>query len=776
MKSNLVGFFANSLQRKLMLAITVLVTVVMGVVGIYWVNSQRQNASAELAARATQMAGLLGKTLAGPLWDIELRAIQEQLDAVMADPEVFSVALYEPGADQPLVMNNREGQVLDPIERESAVVYRREQLEQVVEVGTVRIVYTRQYMYQELMQTQLLVGVVILALVVALFGTTNILLRRMVQKPVQELVNMTSSIAGGALESRIQVTSSDEIGQLARSSNRMAEQLQSSRLELQNLISNLEQRVAERTADLEHRAGQLQAVTEVSRAVGSILDIDELLNTVVNTARERFELYYVGVFLVDDAREYAWLRAGTGEAGKEMLAREHKLAVGGTSMIGWCVEHGQARIALDVGEEAVRFQNPLLPDTHSEMALPLTTRGEVIGALTVQSDQSQAFSEDDVAVLQSMADQLANVIGNARLYEEAQRMLSEAERAQRRYLQEAWDVFTREQEEATGYLIEPRGARVANDLWTPEIQQAFAEQSLVQANDGGKRAALAVPLRLRDEMIGVLDLYQEGTKREWSDDEQALVEVVSEQLALALENARLFDRTQNALSLSERLYEASRKIAEARGEAQIYQILLEEYAWYAAADRVTLMLAVPEQIFPPEYLEVILAWDKDLGIDESVAGMRYSTEQFAIVNALPTSGGEPKLTHDVATDPEVDEEVRRVLLEQLGIRSVGIIPLVSGTVWFGIMMVQNRQVREFGEEELRFYRSLADRAAATLQTQRLLQTTTRRAQRERLAREIATKIRESADMDVIMQTAVVELGRALGARTFIELGTRAGND
>jgi len=167
------------------------------------------------------------------------------------------------------------------------------------------------------------------------------------------------------------------------------------------------------------RAVQLQAAAEVSEAVGSILDPGELIPRIVELVRKRFDLYYVGLFLVEDGQ--AVLHAGTGEAGQKMLEARHKLEVGGESMIGWCVANKEARIALDVGEEAVRFENPLLPETRSELALPLVSRGEVIGALSIQSTKEAAFTEDDITVLQTMADQVANATANARLYDEARR-------------------------------------------------------------------------------------------------------------------------------------------------------------------------------------------------------------------------------------------------------------------------------------------------------------------------------------------------------------------
>ncbi|MEW5958181.1 MAG: GAF domain-containing protein, partial [Chloroflexota bacterium] len=173
-------------------------------------------------------------------------------------------------------------------------------------------------------------------------------------------------------------------------------------------------------AEAQYRSDLLQTAAEVSGVAGSILEEEALINTSVNLIRDKFDFYYVGLFLLDEAKEWAMLRAGTGEAGRIQLERGHRLRVGGESMIGWSVDNRQAKIALDVGEERVHFQNPYLPNTHSEMALPLISQDEVIGALTVQSVERGAFSNEDITVLQTMANQLANALTNARLYKVTQ--------------------------------------------------------------------------------------------------------------------------------------------------------------------------------------------------------------------------------------------------------------------------------------------------------------------------------------------------------------------
>ncbi len=318
---------------------------------------------------------------------------------------------------------------------------------------------------------------------------------------------------------------------------------------------------------LSHASRRLQIATEVAQISSSVLDLDELLNTVVNLIQERFDLYYVGIFLVDEYGKWAVLRAGTGDPGQEMLQRGHKLEVGGKSMIGWCTAQAQPRIALDVGQEAVRFDNPLLPHTRSEIAMPLISRGQVIGAMTLQSSRTAAFEPTDIAIFQTLASQLANAIENAQLFTEAQARLEETQALHRRYLREEWARYLSQEgyQRPAGYVYEQATASIfpLDDRWQPEIEQRVRQGEIValadttplwsatdMASDRAEtpvptpQALLAAPLSLRGEVIGTLSLYETGQKRRWSEEEIALLEVVSAQVALALENARLFEELQ----------------------------------------------------------------------------------------------------------------------------------------------------------------------------------------------------------------------------------------
>jgi PAS domain S-box-containing protein len=192
---------------------------------------------------------------------------------------------------------------------------------------------------------------------------------------------------------------------------------------------------------LEHRTAQLQTAAEVSSAASSILEPNELIRKVVDLIGERFGLYYVGLFLLDESETSAVLRAGTGEAGQQMVKQRHRLKVGSRSMIGQCVAKGEAQIAQDVAGSASFHRNPLLPKTRSELALPLLSRGKAIGALTIQSTEMDAFSEEDITILQAMAVQVTNAIESARLIKDTQNALEELQAIQRRYVRESWSSY-----------------------------------------------------------------------------------------------------------------------------------------------------------------------------------------------------------------------------------------------------------------------------------------------------------------------------------------------
>ena len=345
---------------------------------------------------------------------------------------------------------------------------------------------------------------------------------------------------------------------------------------------NLEENITERTEDLQRRLLQIRTAAEISRAVisaavgssiGAELDTGRLLLQISELIRQRFDLYYVGIFITtldhqDGAsglsqsptlrtspgtpvEEYVQLAAGTGEAGAKMLANKHKLLIGGDSMIGQAVALRQARIALDVGKEAVRFDNPLLPLTRSELALPILAQERPLGAITIQSSQPAAFDQDDIVVLQGIADSLASALQNSRLFAELQTRLDEIQTLHRQYLERSWAEILASKGRLA-YTWQAPGAAQPDQTAQPGGITLSGRPLSSSRHPAPETDTLRLPIRLRDEIIGSLTLQRDETGSRgapaesptWTPEQMKLIDAVTTQAALALENARLLETTQ----------------------------------------------------------------------------------------------------------------------------------------------------------------------------------------------------------------------------------------
>jgi GAF domain-containing protein len=363
------------------------------------------------------------------------------------------------------------------------------------------------------------------------------------------------------------------------------EELRTVNRELEDLTGGLERRVAERTSELEaanrqttRRASQLETITQLSESIAQFKDLNELFSEVTGLISERFGFYHVGIFLVDGDGEHAILQAANSEGGKRMLARAHRLKLG-TGVVGYAAQSGQPRIALDVGADAVFFDNPDLPNTRSEVALPLKSRGETIGVLDVQSTEPGAFSTEDLQVLTALANQVSIAFENARLLTETRAALTQ--------VQEVYNEFTRTEWSRAVSLAEQPGFRynagrielLENELRTPEVASAV-ESGRVAANQAEasreKRGAVAVPVKLRGEVIGVLHIQSNDPDRQWLEDEVSLVEAVAERAAFAMENARLFQDARRRATKEQLISEASARIGGALNLENILMTTAEE--------------------------------------------------------------------------------------------------------------------------------------------------------------------------------------------------------
>ena len=419
-------------------------------------------------------------------------------------------------------------------------------------------------------------------------------------RPIEDLTAAVLDITAGRLDREAPVLSEDELGFLADAFNQMTGRLRT-------LIAGLETEVADRTRDLEKRASYLEAAAAVSQAATSILETEALISQAVNLIRSRFELYYVGLFILDAAGEWAVLRAGTGEAGRVMMERGHRLRIGSRSMISWCIEHAEARIALYAEADGVRQATPELPETRSEAALPLRSRGRVLGALTVQHSRENAFDASAIAVLQTMADQLAVALDNAQLLTTTQEALEATRRAYSETSQSGWQRYLTGRN--TGYRYAYLTFSEIAGPWPAAMVKALQEgQSVVHHETSSAemaRCTLAIPLRVRDQIVGVLDFRKSGVEAAWPEDERLLLEAVVAELGQALESARLYQETQSRAAQERLVGQIASQLRQSLDVATVLQTAAAQLGRLPGVAEASVHVTLPESPAVPS--EEVLA-------------------------------------------------------------------------------------------------------------------------------------------------------------------------
>lgn len=409
-------------------------------------------------------------------------------------------------------------------------------------------------------------------------GLMAIGMAQFLTRPIARLRQAAEEVSAGNLQVHATVESPDEIGTLAESFNRMTGQLRES-------LGSLERRVAERTADLEMarlltemRAQELHSISEISRVISSERRLEILLPLIARLVSDKFGFYHVGIFITEDTHQFAVLQAANSEGGRRMLERGHRLEVGQTGIVGSVADTGKPRIALDVGADPVFFNNPDLPETRSEMALPLNARGITIGVLDAQSTNPGAFTENDANTLSILADQVAIAIENARLFGETQRARDEAEALYKQYIRQEWIAFSR-QESRVGYHQAAIGGKpLETAVESDEIRAALqkGEVVAVDANNTKSYPSIAVPVKLRGQVIGVLNIKAPTKNRKWNPDEINFAQIISDRLALALENARLLQESQRRAAKEQKIGEVTAKIGTSINIRNVLQTAVEE--------------------------------------------------------------------------------------------------------------------------------------------------------------------------------------------------------
>ena len=405
-------------------------------------------------------------------------------------------------------------------------------------------------------------------------------------EPIVRLTQGATAFAAGRFDQSVEVLTQDEIGDLAKTFNIMAG-------EIKGLIDSLEQRVSDRTSELagrtlelesankriQTRATQFEALTQVTQTITSVRDLQSLLPVVTRVISEKFDFYHVGIFLLDEVGQYAILSAANSEGGQRMLERKHRLRVGEEGIVGYATYTGKPRIAMDVGTDAVYFNNPDLPETHSEMALPLISKNVIVGALDVQSTEIGAFTDEDVQMLSLLADQVSLAIENARLFGETRRALGEAEAISRQITREGFGRLAVEQN-LIGYHYSVAGAKPL------EAPMELAEpRKGVRKGRQAETKQVLVPIELRGETIGTLAV-QTPSAEPLQQDQIDLIKAVAERVALAAENARLFDETSRRAERERLVSDITSKIRSVNDPDLMIKTAVEELRNALGASRV----------------------------------------------------------------------------------------------------------------------------------------------------------------------------------------------
>ncbi len=476
-------------------------------------------------------------------------------------------------------------------------------------------------------------------------------------------------------------------------------------------------------------ASDLQIVAEVSRIATTILDTEQLLQQVVDLTKERFGLYHVHIYLMGEDKQRLNLAAGAGELGQMMVADGYQIPlIEKESLVARAARTRQGVIVNDVREEAGFLSNPLLPGTRSELAAPLIVGDEVLGVLDVQSDEVDYFSETDINIQTTLALQIAAALQNAAQYQKAQEALAELTKLQQIMVHEGWESYLQE-DHLSGYVY---------DLH--QLQPLEPENDTVDPVAGLNLNDTAVrsPLTVRGATIGTLGIY-DPSGQPVSPEKRYLLESISQQVAEALERARLFEETEMART------QVEQALAETQRRTEELAIINEIVTKLGSSlDMQTSMQSVADglaEALGVEQVRVTL-------VDESKKNLTIMAEhhnsdktESALGMKIPLAGNE--LTQEVMrrrkavkiTDVENDARVgpvRDMLLAQ-GIEQIFVLPMLSGNEVIGTVGVDILDKNQMlTADQMQLAEKIVSQAATAVQSSRLF------TQVEERAAELAT--------------------------------------
>ncbi len=533
----------------------------------------------------------------------------------------------------------------------------------------------------------ILLGLVVLVLSVFFVRTQA----QAIEANVDLLQDGIQRVRIGDLSYRIPSLGRNELGELASAFNSSAENVQ-------NLINDLETSVQDRIRDLD-------ITGEITREVAGLRDVNLVLNRAINLIVERFNFYHAQVFLIDDLQENAILVASTGDPGRRLLNKKHKLGVGSSSVIGRVSALGVTVVAGDTLSTDVPWRpNEELPETRAEMALPLKVEDRVIGALDIQSKRPDAFTPSDIEVFQVLADQLAIAINNARLLEDSNRRVEEIAQLNRRLTEDAWREFA---------------TRRPDDV---NMALRYDLMDVREDDANGDLTTHKVPITIRGIEVGAIETGKENL----SDDEQVLLSAVANRISLAIDNARLFQETQMTLSESRRLYETARTIsASADLDLQsIYELITNQLTYQPNLDTVAILIAEPIPSPRADILTVDYGWTSDRQKQMWARGTNLALLQQGGLSEFYQQNPRDVISYHNPEEMQVSDPGYRAMTyfnRQLNANSLIVTPVTTGAKWFGLVVLSSVEARAFDTSFYNFTIAVADQLAIAIENRRLLE-------------------------------------------------------
>ncbi len=513
-------------------------------------------------------------------------------------------------------------------------------------------------------------------------------------------------------------------------------------------------------AQLQAQAENLQKVAEISTAVAASRNPYQLAQDVADRTYTAFGLYQTAVFILEENDLVLIGAAGNlGIAASSQSPRlsQHTLK----SLVARAARTGQVILVNDVATEPDFLPHSLLPETKAEIVTPLLVGERVLGVLDIQSNRRDAFTAEDLNIFTTLASQVAISLQNARQYQQTQQALEELSSLQRVITGESWQAFARSRQRVVqGYIANRQYVQ-------PIMASAQAEDADIAATavppDLGNEAALVIPVQVRGTTIGKLGVRKDAATAV-APETESLLTAIAQQVAEALERARLFEETELARAQTDQLYAGSERVVRATTLDEILEALTSSTAlqWMDQVD--LLFFDQPWHDVRPQTMVTL-----DLvGLQAANSvGSVYYLADFPLTDVLVKDG--PFVVNNVHTDTELDETIHAFLIEQLEVSSVVIFPLVVGDQWLGMIMARSIAPQDFSEADVRQIGSLVDQAAAVAQTIRLIEETQARAQQEQILRRVSERVYTAVDAESVLRTAVQEVGRVLGLEAFVYL-------